>query len=176
MPNTYLAHHGIMGMKWGVRRFQNADGTLTERGKKRFAKVESSSFLQKKDTRAMKRLLKKEIRRADSAELYQTKSSEQAYIQANKDMKRAEQKARHHANKAKDQLTEHSNRQLENAHKAEAAAEYMRKRSAELTKTLNEVNSGTLKAGRDYIIQRDYDNVGFFKFEKTQTVIRKPQE
>ena len=32
---TCLAHHGIKGQKWGVRRFQNPDGTLTELGKRR---------------------------------------------------------------------------------------------------------------------------------------------
>ncbi len=31
---TYLAHHGILGQKWGVRRYQNEDGTLTAAGKK----------------------------------------------------------------------------------------------------------------------------------------------
>lgn len=31
-----LAHHGIKGQKWGVRRFQNADGTLTPAGKERY--------------------------------------------------------------------------------------------------------------------------------------------
>lgn len=38
--NTYLAHHGILGQKWGIRRFQNKDGTLTAAGKRRLAKLE----------------------------------------------------------------------------------------------------------------------------------------
>ena len=31
-PNTELYHHGTKGQKWGVRRFQNADGSLTAEG------------------------------------------------------------------------------------------------------------------------------------------------
>lgn len=31
-----LYHHGILGMKWGVRRYQNKDGSLTEAGKKKY--------------------------------------------------------------------------------------------------------------------------------------------
>lgn len=31
--DSYLEHHGIKGQKWGIRRYQNPDGTLTEEGK-----------------------------------------------------------------------------------------------------------------------------------------------
>ena len=34
--DLYLAHHGIKGQKWGVRRFQNSDGSYTSAGKNRY--------------------------------------------------------------------------------------------------------------------------------------------
>lgn len=36
MNESYLVHHGILGMKWGVRRFQNEDGSLTSEGRRRY--------------------------------------------------------------------------------------------------------------------------------------------
>ena len=36
MNNNELYHHGIKGQRWGVRRFQNEDGTLTAEGKRRY--------------------------------------------------------------------------------------------------------------------------------------------
>lgn len=36
MYSTELQHHGIKGQKWGVRRFQNEDGTLTPAGRSRY--------------------------------------------------------------------------------------------------------------------------------------------
>ena len=35
MNETELYHHGILGQRWGVRRYQNADGSLTDAGKRR---------------------------------------------------------------------------------------------------------------------------------------------
>lgn len=38
MENNELMHYGVKGMKWGYRRYQNADGSLTKSGQKRISK------------------------------------------------------------------------------------------------------------------------------------------
>ena len=37
MESNYLAHYGIKGQKWGIRRYQNSDGSLTSAGRKRYS-------------------------------------------------------------------------------------------------------------------------------------------
>ena len=56
----YLAHYGVLGMKWGVRRYQNPDGTLTAEGRARYSGEKSDSSSKRTDA-----MIKKE-RREDS--------------------------------------------------------------------------------------------------------------
>ena len=69
MSDYELYHHGVKGMKWGVRRYQNKDGTLTAAGKKHRNKVENKAIkkARKQDVKNRRKLsdaeLKKKIER-----------------------------------------------------------------------------------------------------------------
>lgn len=69
IPKDELTHHGIKGQRWGVRRWQNEDGTLTERGKKHYQKLDDkwvdkkSSKIEAKAYRQSQREMKKVTRK-----------------------------------------------------------------------------------------------------------------
>ncbi len=63
----FLAHHGILGQKWGIRRYQNPDGSLTERGRRRLEK-QDAKWARKNYNKAYKssyKQIKKPMARAD---------------------------------------------------------------------------------------------------------------
>lgn len=51
-----LMHYGILGMKWGIRRYQNKDGSYTKAGLERYRKAESEYESAKKDALLLKPL------------------------------------------------------------------------------------------------------------------------
>lgn len=55
MENHQLYHHGIKNMRWGIRRYQNKDGTLTPAGKKRYAKQQAENLEKARAAKAAKK-------------------------------------------------------------------------------------------------------------------------
>ena len=64
-----LYHYGIKDMKWGVRRFQNPDGTLTDLGKKRYQKGVNSLSENINASRVAKKIEREHMENMSNEEL-----------------------------------------------------------------------------------------------------------
>lgn len=65
MENNELYHHGVKGQRWGVRRYQNKDGTLTKAGQRRYNK-EVERLKQESKTLANKKRTAQKLERLES--------------------------------------------------------------------------------------------------------------
>ena len=99
--SEYLAHYGVRGQRWGIRRYQNPDGSLTDAGQKRYdkntrriqkAKLKSDKFKAKSANRKLRANIYKNKRDRIKGRHFQTDIS---IARANRyDRKRARMKTR----------------------------------------------------------------------------------
>ena len=123
---------------------------MTEKGKARFKKVSESAFLQKRDQKTAIKNIKrtKSAYKPDRYAVYYNKKAEKARAKGD----------------------------MENMKKYIASAKAFTKMNTDLNKKLSDLTTGKLKAGRDFIIQRDYDLwlIGpIVSLNRTDTVIKK---
>lgn len=130
IPESYLMHHGVKGQKWGVRRYQNPDGTLTAAGRQRYGSEEvynkavayknadkafSKSYRQYYNKSMQAYSLNEKKREANTERLSKALSDYDTLMEAKKNYKNAKTEYRKDAvKKYKDAFNKHSAAQDKN--------------------------------------------------------------
>lgn len=139
--SPYLMHHGVKGMKWGVRRYQNEDGTLTAAGKKRDAYLRAKDKY--KSARGPKTSARAQLAMKNAKREFKDAKAQEGLSNQTK-------KSKHQLNLEKRYIA-----QGLNAKEAEIQA-YKR---VKVEKTLAVVGGMTLAAVGAYVAYKHYDNV-----------------
>lgn len=79
--NAYLEHYGILGQKWGLRRFRNKDGTLTSEGKIRYGNGDTKGTVTKAAEKVKKATskTKEKVKSSQNKEKPEPKKGTEAY-------------------------------------------------------------------------------------------------
>lgn len=132
-PNE-LYHHGIKGQKWGVRRFQNPDGTLTAAGKKRYLAYGREGHWDKKEAKEYEKNTRREYaqRKADAAK------AAFLYKDYSRQAERAEKRYLNDRRYGTEHDNIHENRKLAEAKDAKARSEFWKEQNREAVKSVKE--------------------------------------
>ena len=88
MENNELCHYGVLGMRWGVRRYQNEDGTLTTAGKRRKKETTHEDYTRAHDRKKVSEMSDKELQqrlnRLNNEEQYRKKTAKPSVLQKGK--------------------------------------------------------------------------------------------
>jgi hypothetical protein len=167
-PNE-LYHHGIKGQKWGVRRFQNPDGTLTAAGKKRYLAYGREGHWDKREAKEYEKNTRREYeqRKADAAKaayLYKDAARREFAAKAayEKDSKRGTEKDNIYSNKKlaeyKDAKAQAAFWKQKNADSVKAVKEFSKNANSLLEKygkkQLKDVKTKTLKDGQQVVTSK----------------------
>ena len=154
-----LYHHGVKGQKWGQHRYKDQSGNLTDRGKKKFAQVEKSKLQSWQHTRQAKGILKYEAKTASKdAEKYEKQAAKYNKEYA-KNAFDAEQYGEMGAAKKSKTAYDKAAKAKAASNAYAKAAEANRMLAQSANKMLKDIDSGQLKAGRDFIFQMDTDSL-----------------
>lgn len=134
-----LCHYGIFGMHWGVRRFQNKDGSLTPEGRQHYYGSEMTRNEKLKMTRARNAELKakkdKLIAKGDKQALYKNRElfTDEEYDEA---MKRADKFEQTKNDLAVTKMREQAISRAEKAERAAARSEAAKRKEEEFKESL----------------------------------------